>query len=272
MIQGVHLVRIDEIVLLGIDDGLESGLGTGIVALEQHRLTLDGVGEALGHLHGTVLVAEAGLFSQVRKSGVAVLDDEIEDLILVLRIRRTLVGIDEMVGDRRVVPAAGKDQMDIRTEDAGLGHAALLHGRIGILLEIANDLVGGRDDHVVGLIGARDDGTGIIVPEGVDLVAFHTVSLVLTGGEHVVGGIFEGVQERAFVPAGSGAHGVGQPAAALIVGIHQSRFGIFVGLVEVLHRDDALLLDIKHLLAPGQEEGGEDDSQGDKYLFHILLV
>ena len=34
----------------------------------------------------------------------------------------------------------------------------------------------------------------------------------------------------------------------------------------------ALLLDIKHLLAPGQEEGGEDDSQGDKYLFHILLV
>ena len=176
-----------------------------------------------------------------------------------------------MVHERRVLPTHGEHEVQVGAHHAGLSDALLLDLRVSGLAEMVDQLVAGVDDHIVAVVGTRDHGAGIVIPESVDLVALDTVGLVLTGGEDIVGSVLERIEERAFVPASLGTHRVGEETSGIVVDVDQSGLGICIGLVEVVKGDDALLRVIEQALAARERHSGTGNSQSDKYLFHNVI-
>ena len=72
----------DKGIFAGIDDFLQSSLGTSIILGEEQGLTLEGIGEALGNLGNTVLVRGGFPFIKVRNGFFALLGYPFEKVIM----------------------------------------------------------------------------------------------------------------------------------------------------------------------------------------------
>ena len=253
------LITGDELVLTGVDQVTQILAGHVGLVVEHGGLAGDELGEAQVHAAGVVLVGGAGAHRKLTGSDglFALGDDPVEDLFLGLVVDRELVTFVDAVQERRLIPDRGGHEMKVRAHDAGLGHALLRDGArplglgaVAVLRgEVGNHQVGVIDGVAVALVELLDGAAGGVILELVEHTEIVVVIEGLTGGEDVVGGVIQVGLLRVVDTRGT-AHLVD------VLGVHvvQGSLGILVGRIEFDGADNALLGDLKILLAGNGEE------------------
>ena len=170
-----HILAGNQIVVVGINDLLEGGLGAAVVAGEDLSLTLDGQGGLLGQADSTVLVVLAIAGRQGGGSLFAFLDDPGQQFGMVA-VGRMGVSLDDVVHLRRVAPEGGEVQVCESTEHAGLGHVAG-HLGAGSRIEVVDHQVTGVDELVESLVVGNDNIA--VATEGLaEFIDFQTKDMV----------------------------------------------------------------------------------------------
>ena len=180
-----------------------------------------------------------------------------------------LVG-DHVVDEGRGVPQGGEDEVDVGTHGTGLGDGTL--GGVGhtafgqAVLEVVDHEVAGVVGHEQALVQVLDGRVSGVVAELVQGGHEVVVTEVGTGGKHVVAAVVE----AGLVMGVDGAAVLGDDVLGeLCVSRQEGRFAIFVGLVEGLVGDHALLGDVQILLTGNTHEKGGDGEDRINYFFHI---
>ena len=246
-----------QFIVAGRDDSLEALLGTGPVLVEDLRLAQERLAEAGRDLVGAFRVVLAVTRLEVGERGLELVDDPVHQ-DLVVAVGRVGIAGEDVVHEGRGAPVGGQVEVSPGADDAGLGHALLLdrggHQLAVLAIEVVEDEVALVDQRIELLVDRLDvlDGAVVGVAEFVHVLSAFATTVLLAAApvELVAASVGNDVPGRIVDTAG-----VVERVDEFSIDRGQGGQGVFVGLVEVLVRDDAFLLDVQQVLVAGG--GGE---------------
>ena len=268
----------NKLVVLGVDDRLQAAPCVLVVSGIEVRLSRKGVGESLGNLHGTVLVAGALPLVEVLEGLLALLGAPLEKAGLIhtaeLGVGVAVVGVGvtrkHMVYERRGPPAEGQHHMDICAYNAGLGNHPILDVARSVLEMVGHEvrIIEGIVESVVHV--ADHLGVGVVA----ELVQLGGKVIVAVESARRIDIVTAHVEREKEGNIDGGAVLRGDIPQEALVDCDERGLCILVGLVEGLRRYCTLLGNLQTVGVTASKKTGCGKCRYGSYklYFHIHIL